>query len=142
MQDLPQIIYSAVTLLGVGGIIGGYVTFRLNRSKELEFKQREQKEKRYKSIMLFMDAYLHPANTTYLHDIHPALKDAADTKEWLKAEYHDMMLYASREVIEAVRDFINLPAEEGFALALLAMRKDLRDKDADLTPGDIQLKIK
>jgi hypothetical protein len=142
MKDLPQIITSVVTLLGVGGIIGSYITFRLNRSKELEFQQREQKEKRYKSIMLFMDAYLNPANTTYLSNIHPALKNARDTKEWLKAEYHDMMLYASKEVIEAVRDFINAPLEESFASAILAMRKDLRDKQSDLAPRDIELRIK
>lgn len=139
MQDLPQTISSIIALLGLGGIIGSYITFRLNRSKELEFKQREQKEKRYKSIMLFMDAYLNPANTTYLNDIHPALKTANDTKEWLKAEYHDMMLYASKSVIEAVRDFINSPSEESFSAAILEMRRDLRGGKHDFEGSEIRL---
>jgi hypothetical protein len=54
MNDLVKLAPSVLTLLGLGGILGGYITFRLNKSKELEFRRREQKEKRYKSALLFM----------------------------------------------------------------------------------------
>lgn len=39
MRDLLQITSSIIALLGLGGIVGGYATFRLNRSTELEFQQ-------------------------------------------------------------------------------------------------------
>lgn len=55
MENYLQIIFSFLTLLGIGGIIGGYITFLLNKKKELEFKQLEQKEKRYTSCLLYMD---------------------------------------------------------------------------------------
>jgi len=97
----PASIAAILSALGLGGIIGSFVTNWLTKRKEIEFKQREQKEKRYKSILLFMDAYLEPRNISYLNSIHPALKNDRDTKEWLKAEYRDMMLYAAKEVILA-----------------------------------------
>ena len=65
MNDYFQIIFSALTLLGVGGIVGGYITFLLDKKKELEFKQLEQKEKRYKSCLLYMDVYFEPKNIKY-----------------------------------------------------------------------------
>jgi len=129
-----------LTLLGAGGIIGGYISFSLNKHKELEFNERELKQKRYKSILLFMDAYLEPDNITYLNSVHPALKNARDTSEWLKAEYRDMMLYSSKEVIITVRNFINAPSEDNFNLAILAMREDLRDKNTDLSATEIAIR--
>lgn len=120
--------------------MGGYISHRLTRHKELEFQRREQKEKRYKSILLFMDAYLDPKNITYLKAIHPAMKNERDTKEWLKAEYHEMVLYASREVILAVKSFIDSPSEQQFLDVLLAMRRDLWVKKRDLRTDTLELK--
>lgn len=140
-MDIPNIV-AVVSALGIGGLLGSLSTHWLTRLKEVEFKQRDQKENRYKSILLFMDAYLEPQNISYLNSIHPALKNNRDTKEWLKAEYRDMMLYAAKEVILATKDFINKPSEENFSKAILAMRSDLRNKSGDLTPNEIQLRIK
>lgn len=135
---------SSITLvlsaLGIGGIFGSVVTHWLAKRREIEFKQREQKEKRYKSTLLFMDAYLEPRNISYLNSIHPALKNDRDTKEWLKAEYRDMMLYASRETVLATKAFIDEPDEERFAQAILAMRHDLRGRHIDLSATEIRLK--
>ena len=63
--DIKDLI-SIFSLLGLGGIAGSYITFKLNRNKELEFRVREQKEKRYKSCLLYMDAYFRPKNIKYL----------------------------------------------------------------------------
>ncbi|HUC19909.1 MAG TPA: hypothetical protein VMR98_00235 [Candidatus Polarisedimenticolaceae bacterium] len=139
---LQTLVALAPLILGLGGLIAGYVTFRLNKTKELEFKRREHKQQRYKSTLLFMDAYLRPENITYLRSIHAALKDANDTREWLRAEYHDMVLYASREVVMAVKHFITTPSDTTFATALMAMRKDLWVKRGDLEVADLELTAK
>ena len=51
-----QLIISALTLLGIGGVIGGYFSYVFAKRKELQFKILELKEKRYRSCILFMDA--------------------------------------------------------------------------------------
>ncbi len=89
-----------------------------------------------------MDAYLQPSNITYLKEIHPAMKSEKDTYEWLKAEYRDMILYSSKDAIIAVKNFIHAPSEDNFSLSLLAMRKDLRSKEVDLTIGEIKINSK
>ena len=42
MADSQQIIFSALTLLGVGGIVGGYITYLLDKKKEREFKIKQK----------------------------------------------------------------------------------------------------
>ncbi|MGH9858021.1 MAG: hypothetical protein ACRD4B_09275 [Acidobacteriota bacterium] len=143
MNDLIVTAPSVITLLGLGGILGGYITFRLNKSKELEFKRREQKEKRYKSALLFMNAYLWPENTKYLNTSVAILEhaNAKDVAESLKAEFYDMTLFASKEVIATVNSFINKPSEESFGVALLAMRRDLWSKKKDVLSDDLKVSL-
>lgn len=141
MKEVLTFITSAITLLGVGGVVGGYITFRLNKSKDLEFKRREQKEKRYKVTLLFMDAYLEPKNMKFLNGLHSPFmhEDKRDVVESLKAEYRDMVLYGGREVIVALHDFIEAPSSKGFAKVMLEMRKDLWEKTPDLRTDELLL---
>ncbi len=60
--------------------------------------------------------------------------------EYLKAEYHEMLLYASKEVIRAAKIFIESPTRNNFLNVVLAMRRDLWIKQKDLDLLDIQLK--
>lgn len=142
MNDYFQIIFSALTLLGVGGIVGGYITFLLDKKKELEFKQLEQKEKRYKSCLLYMDVYFEPKNIKYLSSRQPDIDNAQDVIEYLKAEYHEMLLYASRGVILSVKAFINNPTRENFLKTILSMRQDLWVKKNDLELDNIRIDFK
>jgi len=121
-----QIIFSALTLIGVGGILGGYVAFLLDKKNELEFKKLEQKEKRYRSCLLYMDAFFEPANIKYLSSRQQDIHDSGDVLQYLNAEYHEMLLYASREVILSLKAFIEAPTREKFLSAVLSMRRDLR----------------
>ncbi|MBN2223486.1 MAG: hypothetical protein JW765_02295 [Deltaproteobacteria bacterium] len=62
MTDFLQIFLSVLALLGIGSIAGGYIAYILDKKKEREFKVLEQKEKRYKSCLLYMDAFFEPKN--------------------------------------------------------------------------------
>ncbi len=138
-SDIVQVLFSSLTLLGVGGIIGGYVTYFLNRKKELEFKQLEQKERRYRSCLLFMDVYFEPENIKYLSSRHPDIHNAQDVIGYLKAEYHEMLLYASKGVILNLKKFIEAPTREHFLNAILSMRHDLWLKKYDLDLEQIRI---
>lgn len=139
MNDPLAIIFSALTLLGVGGILGGYFTFLLDKKKELEFRQLEQKEKRYKSILFYMDVFFTPRNIKYLSSRQPDIDTKHDVLEYLKAEYHEMLLFSSKNVISAVKNFINEPTRDNFLITVLRMRQDLWIKKNDLDLKSISI---
>lgn len=139
MTEPIQIIISVLALLGLGGILGGYITYLLDNKKERESKVIEQKEKRYKSCLLYMDAYFKPENIKYLSSRLPDIRSAKDVLEYLKMEYHEMMLYASKEVILSVKVFIEHPTPENFLRTILIMRSDLSSMKYDLIIHDIQI---
>jgi len=134
-------IISALTLLGVGGLVGGYITYLLDKKKTREFQVLEQKRNRYKSCLLYMDAFFEPQNIKYLSSRHADINEASDVIEYLKMEFFEMTLYASREVILAVRTFIEKPVRENFLKTILAMRRDLSAKRIDLCLQDIELNV-
>src|SRR3989344_9583654 len=142
MIEPIQIIISVLTLLGLGGIVGGYITYLLDKKKEREFKVLEQKEKRYKSCLLYMDAFFEPKNIKYLSSRQPDVDDVKDIIEYLKMEYHEMILYASKDVIFSVKEFIENPARDNFLKTILTMRRDLSAKRNDLDLNDIILEVK
>lgn len=142
MTDPIQTILSALTLLGVGGIIGGYVSYLLDKKKERESKVLEQKEKRYKSCLLYMDAYFEPKNIKYLSSRQPDIDSADDVIEYLKMEFYEMMLYASKDVILPVKSFIENPVRENFLKTILSMRQDLSSKNNDLDLSIMSLEVK
>lgn len=142
MTDPIQTIISALTLLGLGGILGGYITYLLDKKKEREFKVLEQKEKRYKSCLLYMDAFFEPKNIKYLSSRTPDIDDTKDILEYLKMEYHEMILYASKDVIFSVKAFIENHTRDNFLKTILTMRQDLSAKKNDLDLNDIILEVK
>lgn len=128
-----------LTFLGLVGI-GGIISSILNKRKELEFKILENKERRYKSCLLYMDVYFEPANIKYLSSRQPDIQSSKDIIEYLKAEYHEMILYASKEVVLSVKSFIENPTKETFLNAILEMRRDLWEKNESFSLEDIDLR--
>ena len=135
ISPITQIILSFLGIIGIGGII----TALFNKSKEIEFQKLEQKQKRYKSMLLYMDAFFKPKNIKYLSSRQPDIDTAEDIMQYLRAEYHEMLLYASKEVILAAKNFIESPDRDNFLKVILAMRKDLWIKSNDLNLTDIRL---
>jgi len=142
MDGLAQTVMSALTFLGLGGVFGGYIAYLLDKKKEREFKVLEQKEKRYKSCLLYMDAFFEPQNIKYLSSRQADIDGAQDVMEYLKMEYHEMMLYASKAVILSVKSFIENPIRENFLRTILIMRGDLSAKRNDLSLTEIELTLK
>jgi len=89
---------------------------------------------------LFMDAFFEPKNIKYLSSRHPDIDSAQDVLEYLKMEYYEMTLYASKEVIFSVKRFIEKPIRENFLKTILTMRQDLSSKKNDLEKMNLQLK--
>lgn len=141
MNETLQIIFSVLGIVGIGGIIAGVVTFLLNKRKELEFSRLEQKEKRYKSCLLYMDVYFKPENIKYLSSRQADIHESEDVLEYLKAEYHEMLLYASKEVILAVKAFISNPTQDNFLKTILSMRRDLWTRRTDLDLDSIRIEL-
>ncbi|RJQ39140.1 MAG: hypothetical protein C4555_03700 [Dehalococcoidia bacterium] len=139
MTETTQIILSILTLLGIGGIVGGFITYLLDKKKEREFKVLEQKERRYKSCLLYMDAVFKPKNIKYLSSRQPDINNEQDILEYLNMEYHEMILYASKEVVLSVKIFLRNPTNENFLRTILIMRQDLSKMNKDLALSDIKL---
>jgi hypothetical protein len=89
-----------------------------------------------------MDAFFEPKNIKYLSSRQPDINDAQDIIAYLEMEYHEMMLYASREVVLSVKDFISTPTRENFLNTILTMRRDLSSKHSDLHLQEIGLSRK
>lgn len=75
-----------------------------------------------------MDAYFEPKNIKYLSSRQPDIDSAEDVIEYLKMEFYEMMLYASKDVIMSVKSFIENPVRENFLKTILSMRQDLSSK--------------
>ena len=86
-----------------------------------------------------MDVYFKPKNIKYITSRQPDIDTQKDIIEYLKAEYHEMLLYASKEVILGVKRFIDSPTYENFLSAVLAMRKDLWAKKSNLGISEIAI---
>lgn len=132
-MDTLQIIISILGAVGISSVITAIMT----KKKEIAFRLIEEKQRRYKCSILFMQAYLEPENIRHLKK--PTTHTKEDVMDDLKAEWYDMSLYASREVVIAVRQFIEIPSTDRFSSVLLEMRKDLWIKRKDLSLRDILL---
>jgi hypothetical protein len=89
-----------------------------------------------------MDAFFEPKNIKYLSSRHPDIDEAKDVIEYLKMEYHEMMLYASEDVILTVKAFIENPVRDNFLKTILTMRQDLSGKKGELDLEKIKLDFK
>lgn len=72
-----------------------------------------------------MDAAFETKNLKYLASRHQDMSTSNDVLEYLKMEFHEMILYASKDVIFSVKSFIEKPTYEKFLETILIMRKDL-----------------
>ena len=137
-------IVSVVTLLGLGGAVGTYLRILWGRQKEAELHKQEFKEIRYECVVLLMYAALDfERHAPLLREHGRNFGSLTDLMDELATEWHNMILFASEEVLVAVHEFIRSPLVETFRKSAIAMRADLwggrvSDKVLSLKFGDVK----
>ena len=119
-------ILKILALLGIGGIIGTYIRILCERRNTALRQKQEFKETRYKCILLLLYSCLDfEKQKPMLHEHGRKFSSLDELIDELKTEWHNMLLYASDEVLISTHTFIEKPNQENFRTSVLAMRKDL-----------------
>lgn len=125
-------ILAILGVLGVGGLLATCMTYIFEKRKHIRFSEQEEKEKRYKKLINALRIVLEPENLKYVKEIRPDLKNVDDWKNEIRQEYFNSVLFASDDVIRALREFILTPNNATYGKTVLAMRKDLWNKKTKL----------
>jgi len=145
----PQTIISVLGLLGVGGIIGGFLQHLWIQKRETESRIQSLNENKYRSTLIFMRCVLSPGNVNQFRINDPniqKLKNREEVEEYVKEKliefYYNSVLYASDEVLISIKGFIEEPNETNFMKTAIAMRKDLWGKKTKIDSNVLHLRGK
>lgn len=119
-------IISLIGLIGIGGLLKSLFDLFIGRRKIKSEKKQEFKETRYKAIILLCHAYVnYESEEMALIIQRPDIKSREVLFNELRAEWINMVLYASDKVILAMKKFLESSDQITFNEMVLAMRKDL-----------------
>ena len=125
-------------LLGIGGFISSYFTLLWQRRNEDTKARQEYKETRYKCVVLLMRALLEFDKYKDMLIRHGySISSKEDLIDLMKDEQLSAMLYASKNSIKAMGDFINNPNKNTLIKSVIEMRKDLWKLKGTLLPEDL-----
>ncbi len=137
---------SIVGALGLGSLLGGYLTRIWGRKDELERDSRSFRENRYRTALVWMRCLIVPERLKHFEIDTRHLKNLStpeDIKNYSRAEleefYYNSLLYAPDFVNVAFKRFIESPSEQLFIELSVAMRNDLWGKKSALRPDDVML---
>jgi len=115
-----------LTGLGIGSGVTALAQHFLKRRENALDSQRQDLEKRYRVIILLMyAAFDFESNKISLRRHRPDIKSREDVVEDLKAEWFNMLLFASEKTQSALHSFIQDQTLDNLKCAALAMRQDL-----------------
>lgn len=120
-------------------LVAASLTYFFDKRKQIRFSEQEEKEKRYKAMVLHMKVLLKPDDLKYMKLQRPDLKNMEDVKNEIETEWYNSLLFASDNVIKALKEFILKPNNITYAKTVIAMRKDLWNKKTDLKAEEINL---
>jgi hypothetical protein len=119
--------------IGLGSVITAQVQHWLRIKEATHESQRRDLEARYKVIILLMYAASDFAGNETAMRIHrPDLKNQTDVLHDLRAEWTNMLLFASKSTLDRLRAFIDEPTASNLANCALSMRTDLGRDSLDL----------
>ena len=147
MLGLKEMDQSWITLatglvagLGIGSVITAQIQHGLRLKEAAHQSQRKDLEARYRVIILLMyAAYDFAGNETSMRIHRPDLKTRDDVLADLRAEWVNMLLFASKVTLDSLRLFISEPTPNNLARCAISMRVDLGRDPLDLSKLDISL---
>ena len=131
-------IINTIALIGLGGIFKSIYDSYSENKKKINEKRHQFKEPRYKAILLLLYALLYyDKQAEKLKRHRPDIQSKEDLIDEVKVECANMILFASDEVILAMKDFIKDVNSNNYTKTALAIRKDLYELKTKLTPQNI-----
>ena len=133
-----QTVISILGLLGIGGIVGAYISHFLEKKREMELRIVERREDQYKrfleNIIGFFEGWINKERQ----------------KNFMEELYTHSPLYASDEVIKLANKYLETfsskkdsnERDEYYKDLVIAIRKELRKlqgEKTDLTEKDIKI---
>ena len=148
MIDVPNIkeALQILSTLGIGGLLGSVATSYLNKKRELQSKNQNLKENRYRSDLVCMRCFIDPKHIKHfdIDNFHISeLKTDYEIQNYFKTEirehYYLDLLYSPDFVLQKIRRFIFNSSEKNFLETATAMRKDLWGDKTKLGITDLSL---
>jgi len=133
-------IIQGIGLIGIGGLLKSIIDFFIDNRKRRTETQHEFKEKRYKAILLLLYALVYyEKDQDQVKKHRPDIKSKDDLINEIRAEWTNMILYASDSVITTMKVFLHEPNVSNFSKTLLTMRKDLYGLRTNLGFKDLKI---
>lgn len=135
-QGLSSLITGLVAGLGIGTVATAIAQHLLERQKTVRESQRKDLEARYRVVILLMYAALDfQINQASLRINRPDLKTKEAVLDDLRAEWVNMLLFASSTTLGALQTFIDRPSHHSLVSAAQAMRSDLGRGGVEVEEG-------
>ena len=133
---LSSLITGFVTGLGIGTVGTALVQHSLERRKVAHESQRKDLEARYRVVILLMYAAIDfRGNQASLRINRPDLKTKQAVLDELRAEWVNMILFASSSALASLQAFIEKPSHATMVASAKAMRNDLGRGSVDVKEG-------
>ncbi|MFH0834321.1 MAG: hypothetical protein V2A63_02945 [Patescibacteria group bacterium] len=133
-MDYPEILIGLLS----GGAIVAVVQHFLDKKKEAEIQLNRIKEEKYRSLLIFMTCSMDFEKRKYFSlSEQVEMSNSEDYLNKIKEYFYHNVLFASDEVILAIKGFIHSPDQENFVKTAKAMRRDLWGTKTKLTMQDL-----
>lgn len=133
-------ILSALGLIGIGGIISAIISYFISEKKKKSDAKQELKEERYKAVILLCYAFVYyEREHTMLIINRPNINSKDLLLNELTAEWFNMSLYASDNVILRMKSLIEEQTVVAYNTLIVEMRKDLYSVKTELTADSFRL---
>lgn len=133
-------ILTAIGFIGLGGLLKSLLDFFIGSRKSKQDAKLTFKEIRYKAIILMSYALVnYEKEKTMMVVNRPDISSIERLENELHAEFLNMSLYGSDNVVLQFKQFINLSNTDTLNKLAIAMRKDLYGINTKLRPDALML---
>jgi len=138
---LSSLITGLVAGLGIGTVATAIAQHFLERQKATRESQRKDLEARYRVVILLMYAALDfQSNQAAFRINRPDLKTSESVLDELRAEWVNMILFASSATLGSLQAFIEKPSHQTLVAAAQEMRSDLGRGSVEVKEGVVRVR--